>query len=309
MHKHLENLSGHGADLGQVHQNAWNGCGLACEVRSKVKCVLNVRHFGEGLGGTKVAVWEGPRGWDQSCARSCAEKPFIYAVNLASRKLWSHPWTPTLVPHFGRPLGGPRGASMSSRVPEIAHFSLSRFPPLESPSFKEDKTGLVAIKEASSPRDMGQWRFSLCKSWMASVGQVTTPFTPISGMRLTSQRHPFSSSSPKAPKLTTSPGQLGKYELRLVPPKEKVLVTKVWAFLSAPLDGTDGSWVGHLGKFDCLIWKKVRWKPIFQEIPETCHRQQNRYSPPIPRPSEWIHKTCLQTCSSLKLEECHSLLL
>ena len=39
--------------------------------------------------------------------------------------------------------------------------------------------------------------------------------------------------------LTTSPGQLGKHELRLAPPKETFLITKLWAFLSAPLDGTE----------------------------------------------------------------------
>ena len=119
------------------------------------------------------------------------EKPFIYAVDLASRKLWSRPWTPTLVPHFGRPLGGPRGASISSRVPEIAQFCLNRFPPSGSPSFKEDKAGLVAIKVVSSP-----WGHEAMVILTVQIldgkhraGHHT--FTPMSGMRLTSQRHLF----------------------------------------------------------------------------------------------------------------------
>ena len=62
LHKHLENLSAPWSRLGTGPPDCSRWSWLACEVRSKVKCVLNVLHFGEGIGVTKVAVREGAPG-------------------------------------------------------------------------------------------------------------------------------------------------------------------------------------------------------------------------------------------------------
>ena len=52
----------YGAFFGTGPPKCFSWLWLACEVRSKVKCVLNLRHFGEGIGVTKVAVREGAPG-------------------------------------------------------------------------------------------------------------------------------------------------------------------------------------------------------------------------------------------------------
>ena len=62
MHKHLENLRVPKSRLGTGPPESLRWLWLACEVGSKVKCVLNVRHFGEGIGVTKVAVRKGAPG-------------------------------------------------------------------------------------------------------------------------------------------------------------------------------------------------------------------------------------------------------
>ena len=59
MHKHLENLRVPWSRLGTDPPQSLRWLCLVCEVGSKVKCVLNVRQFGDGIGVTKVAVRKG----------------------------------------------------------------------------------------------------------------------------------------------------------------------------------------------------------------------------------------------------------
>ena len=147
-------------------------------------------------------------------------KPFIYAVELTSRKLWSRPGTPTLVTHFGPPLGGPGGARISRHVPKIAQIHFCWLPPSDSPLAWKKRRGLLPQKRHPPPGDMGQSRFSQCKSWIAGVVQVNTLFTVLRNAS-SKVRDTFFSSNPKAPILSKSPDQLRKYELWLVRPKRK----------------------------------------------------------------------------------------
>ena len=121
----------------------------------------------------------GPRGVTEVVPEAVPEvgKPFIYAVELTSRKLWSRLGTPTLVTHFGPPLGAPGGARISRHVPEIAQIHFCWFPPSDSPLAWKKRRGLLPQKRHPPPGDMGQSRFSQCKSWIASVVQVNTLFT------------------------------------------------------------------------------------------------------------------------------------
>ena len=165
-------------------------------------------------------------------------KPFIYAVELTSRKFWSRPATPTLVTHFGPPLGGPGGARISIHVPEIAQIHSCWLPLSDSPLAWKKRRGLLPQKRHPPPGDMGQSRFSQCKSWIAGVVQVNTLFTVLRNAS-SKVRDTFFSSNPKEPILSKSPDQVRKYELWLVRPKRKFLVTKLWAFVSAPLVRAD----------------------------------------------------------------------
>ena len=151
------------------------------------------------------------------------EKPFIYAVKLTSRKLWSRPLEPPL---WSRTLGrfleaqAERGSADTSQ--KLARFIFSGFPRGPQTSLLHGrKGGLLPQKRHRPPGDMGQSRFSQCKSWMATVVQVNTLITDVRNASVPRTETCLSSSNPKAPILNKSPDQLGRYEFWLVGPKKK----------------------------------------------------------------------------------------
>ena len=138
------------------------------------------------------------------CPKLCPKRKTLYLCDrFGLQETLVLPLNPTLVPHFGRPLGGPRRAWISSRVPEIAQFSLSCFPPQKAPPSRKTKPDLLPLKSIIT---LGTWGDGHSHNenldGKRSAGRHT--FSPISGVRLPSQRHLFASSSPKAPVLTTS---------------------------------------------------------------------------------------------------------
>ena len=70
------------------------------------------------------------------------EKPFIHAAERTAGN-FGHALEPPLWSHFGPPLGGPGGARISRRVPEIAQVQILWLSPLRQPSFMEEKVGLL----------------------------------------------------------------------------------------------------------------------------------------------------------------------